>query len=132
MEEFWRQYVETLVNRVDGPLHFRFIVQPLMAIVFAVVDGLRDARTCQPAYFWAVLTSKEHRRKLLKDGWKHFGKIFILAIALDVIYQFWVHHTIYPGQSFIIAVVLAIVPYLALRGPVNRVIRAFKPRQEGK
>jgi hypothetical protein len=123
MEEIWHRIVENLLGRFDGPLHFRLIVQPLMAVIFATIDGLKDAKHHQPAYFWALAVNPDHRRALLKDGWKHFGKIFILAIILDVIYQLKVQHTVYPGEVIIVALALAIVPYVLLRGPVNRIAR---------
>ena len=126
MEELWHRIVTNLFGRLDGPLHFRFIVQPLMAVLFATLDGIKDAKAGRPAYFWTVLTSPEQRRFLLHDGWKHFGKIFILAIVLDVIYQIKVHHTVYPGEVLITALVLAVVPYVLLRGPVNRIARLFR------
>ena len=62
------------------------------------------------------------RRELLKIGWKRIGKIFILAVILDVIYQIKVHHWFYPGETLIVAILLAIVPYLLVRGPINRVV----------
>jgi hypothetical protein len=62
----------------------------------------------------------------VKDGWKSVGKIFILAIILDVVYQLKVHSTVYPGETLIVAVALAIVPYLVLRGPINRLLRLGK------
>ena len=126
MEELCQRFVHNVVSRLDGPLHFRFIVQPLMAIIFATLDGIKDAKAGKPAYFWAMLTTPEHRRALLKDGWKHFGKIFILAIVLDLIYQVKVHHMVYPGEMFVTALVLAVVPYVLLRGPVNRIVRMSK------
>jgi hypothetical protein len=126
MEELWNRLAGNLLGRLDGPLHFRMIVQPLMAIIFATMDGIKDAKAGKPAYGWAVFTNAEHRHDLLKDGWKHFGKIFILAIVLDVIYQLKVHHRIYPGETLLTALVLAVVPYVLLRGPVNRVARMFK------
>jgi hypothetical protein len=132
MEEIWQRFVENFVNRLDGPLHFRFIVQPLMAVVFATLDGLRDAKAGKPAYFWAMVVNPGHRRELLKDGWKHFGKIFILAIILDVIYQIMVHHTVYPMETLLVALVLAVAPYVLLRGPVNRVVRMFRPCKKDK
>jgi hypothetical protein len=61
---------EGIVARLDGPLHFRFIGQPLMASVLAIVDGVKDAKMGKPAYFWAVLVSPGHRKELMKDGWK--------------------------------------------------------------
>lgn len=44
-----------IVGRLDGPLHFRFIGQPLMASVLAIIDGVKDARMGKPPYFWAVI-----------------------------------------------------------------------------
>ena len=129
MEELWQRFTEHLVSRLDGPLHFRFIVQPLMAVVFAVLDGWKDAKAGKPAYFWAMVVDPEHRRELLKNGWKHFGKIFILAIILDVIYQLKVHHTVYPMEIVVVALVLAVVPYVLLRGPVNRIVRMGSRRR---
>jgi hypothetical protein len=126
METLWQRFVEHFVHRLDGPLHFRFIVQPLMAVIFATIDGLKDAKAGKPAYGWAVFASAEHRKDLLKDGWKHFGKIFILAIILDVVYQIKVHHAFYPVETLLTALVLAVVPYVLLRGPANRIARLFR------
>jgi len=122
----WQRVIENLVARFDGPLHFRLIVQPMMATIFAVIDGVKDAKAGKPAYFWAMLTTPENRKELIKDGWKHVGKIFILAIILDLIYQLKVESTVYPGEILIVAIVLAIVPYVMLRGPINRVVRLWK------
>jgi hypothetical protein len=119
----WERIIHNLFARLDGPLHFRFIVQPSMAIIFAAIDGYQDAKTAKPAYFWALLSTPEHRKELVRDGWKHVGKIFIIAIILDVVYQLKVHRTIYPGETLIVAFVLAIMPYLVLRGPINRLLR---------
>lgn len=119
----WRRVVDNLFARLDGPLHFRFIVQPLMASIFAVIDGVRDAKAGKPAYFWAMIFNPGHREELLRGGWKHVGKIFALAVALDIFYQLKVQHWIYPGETLIVAFVLAIIPYLLLRGPINRLLQ---------
>ncbi len=121
-----QRIIENLFARLDGPLHFRLIVQPLMATIFAVIDGVKDAKAGKPAYFWAMLSTPQNRKELVKDGWKHVGKIFILAIILDLVYQLKVQSTVYPGEILIVAFILAIVPYLVLRGPINRVVRLWK------
>jgi len=126
MEEIWQRIGVNLLARLDGPLHFRFIVQPLMAVLFATRDGFEDAKLGKSAYLWAVLGSPEHRRELLKDGWKHFGKIFCLAVILDLVYQFKVHSTVYPGEILLVALILAAAPYMLLRGPANRIARLFR------
>lgn len=116
---------ENLFARLDGPFHFRIILQPVMALFFAVLDGIKDAKAGKPAYFWAIFTDPGSRRELVRDGWKHFGKIFILAIVLDVLYQWKVGSPIYPGETLIVALLLAVVPYVVMRGPVNRIVRMF-------
>lgn len=127
MEEFWQRFAHGFMSRLEGPYQFRMIVQPLMAVIFAIIDGLKDAKLGKPAYLWTAISSPETRRDLLKDGWKHFGKIFILAIILDVLYQLKVHGTINSWVGIIIAaLILAVLPYMLLRGPINRIARLFK------
>ena len=111
-----------MVERVSGPMHFRLLLQPGMATFFAIRDGLRDARECKPPYFWGLFTDKGEREAMAKNGWKSVGKVFILAVVLDVIYQLIEHRwTVYPGEAVLVAIILAIVPYLLIRGPVNRI-----------
>ena len=118
--------------RLDGPLHFRFFMQPAMAIIFAVIDGIKDAKQGRPAYLWDMVANPDQRKELMKLAWKRVGKIFILAVILDVIYQIKVYHWFYPGETLVVAIVLAIIPYLLVRGPVNRIAkwRANKVAQD--
>jgi len=126
MEDILMRFVNNFFNRLDGPLHLRFILQPLMAVIFAVIDGRKDALHRKTAYLLTVVTVPEQRKELLKEGWKSFGKIFIIAVILDLVYQLKVHHTIYPGETLLVAFILAILPYVLLRGMVNRITRLFK------
>ena len=125
MEDVFQRIAENLVNRLDGPLRFRFILQPMMALIFATLDGIKDAKLGKPAYFWNLIFNPGQRAEFLKHGWKSVGKIFILAVVLDFVYQLRVHHAIYPGEIFIVAFTLAIAPYLVMRGPINRIARLF-------
>jgi hypothetical protein len=99
-----------------------------MAIIFATIDGIKDAKEGRPAYFWAVVKNPEQRKELLKIGWKRIGKVFILAVILDVIYQIKVYRWFYPGETLFVAIVLAIIPYLFVRGPINRIMSRLHPR----
>jgi hypothetical protein len=124
----WQRFVEHLFGRLDGPLHFRFLLQPLMATVFAVMDGVKDAKNGKPAFFWAVVSAPAHRKELLHDGWKHFGKIFLLAIVLDLVYAWKAQDRLYPLETLTVALALAVVPYVLLRGPTNRLARLFRKK----
>ena len=102
----------------------RLVLQPMMATLFAVRDGIKDAHDGRPPYLWTIFTHAEHRRELLDEGWKAIAKIFILAVVLDVIYQFIVFRWFYPAETLNVGLLLAVVPYALLRGPVNRLTRA--------
>ena len=57
-----------LIGRLHGPFSFRFVLQPTMAAIFAIRDGVKDARAGKPAYFWNVVTEPAERRELLREG----------------------------------------------------------------
>ena len=126
MDTFYR-FFHDVFSRLDGPLHFRFFLQPLMAIIFAIRDGRNDARTGRPAYFWSLFTEPTLRGELIRDGWRSVSKIFIVAVVLDVIYQLIALRWFYPFETLLVAVLLALVPYVLIRGIVNRIIRRFTP-----
>lgn len=117
-----------LGDRVGGPMTFRIVLQPTMATILAVLAGLKDAREGRPPYLWTVLTDPSQRADLLHEGWKAIGRIFLLALIMDIIYQLIVERWIYPLELLIVAVVLAVVPYLLIRGPVNRIARGWPGR----
>jgi len=123
LDDMWTRVGEQLMARVSGPMHFRLVLQPVMAAVLAVIAGLKDARTGKPPYFRSLLYDPAHRKEMLRDGWKSVGRVFILALILDAIYQGIVLHFFYLGEAIIVAIVLAIVPYLILRGIVTRLAR---------
>jgi hypothetical protein len=128
MDDLIYRFTHDLIGRIGGPLSFRLILQPLMSTFFAVRDGLRDAKTGQQPYFWSLFTDRPDLREHLREGWKSIGKIFILAVILDVIYQIIALHRFYPGEDFTTAILLAIIPYLLLRGLVNRIARRWRER----
>lgn len=130
MQHVLARLLESLPPRVSGPLKFRLVLQPSVALFLAIRSGLSDARTGRPAYFWALFTDPAERRWLLEDGWKSVGKLFTLAIVLDSIYQYIVQRFIYPGEAMLVAVILAIVPYVLVRGPVNRIARRTRNHAE--
>ena len=86
MEDLFSRIVEDLVGRVSGPMTFRLILQPVMAAIFPIRSGLKDAKQNKPPYFWALFTDSEHRRDMMRDGWKSVGRVFLLGIIMDAIY----------------------------------------------
>lgn len=123
MEELLARIWENLAGRLDGPMKFRLLLQPTVAAIFAIRAGLKDAHEGRPPYFWTIFTDPAQRSELLREGWKAVSKVFIVAVVIDVVYQYLVFRWFYPGEALITAFILAFVPYLLIRGPVNRIAR---------
>jgi hypothetical protein len=123
MHDVWTRIGSNLISRVTGPMKFRLVLQPCMAAFFAIRSGLQDAKEGRPPYFWTLFSDRKQRRVLLKDGWKSVGKVFLLAMVLDIVYQLIEIRFVYPGEVIIVAFILAILPYLILRGLVTRLAR---------
>ena len=123
MEEALRRGWENLIGRSDGPMTFRLIMQPAMAVLLAIRAGLHDAREGQPPFLWTVFSHPGRRHELLRQAWDDVGNVFILALVLDSIYQVIVHSGIYALELLLTATILALVPYVIVRGPVTRLAR---------
>jgi hypothetical protein len=123
VEEALKRAWEDLVGRPGGPMSFRLILQPAVAIMLAIRAGMKDARDGEPPYLWTVWSNPGRRRELIGHGWKDVRKVFIVALVLDSIYQIVVHSAIYAGELLITATILAVIPYVIIRGPVTRLAR---------
>ena len=108
-----------LFNRPFEPMWFRFILQPIMALIVAVRDGVKDARTGRSSYFWTVFAKPHERAERLREGLNATARIILLGLATDVIYQLTVLKTFYPAETLIVAILFAFVPYLLIRGDIR-------------
>jgi hypothetical protein len=77
-----------------------------------------------------LIVQKGERKSLVKEGWKDVGKVFIVALIMDIIFQLMVLKTVYPFESIITAFILAFVPYLIFRGIVNRILILFGSKKK--
>jgi hypothetical protein len=128
MSDLLQRFWDELIGRADGPLTLRLFLQPIMASIFAIKSGIRDGREGRPPFLKTLVHDPENRRGLLREAWKDIGKIFVIAIVLDGIYQVIQIHRIRPLQLILVPCFLALVPYLILRGPVSRI--AGRSRKE--
>ena len=105
-----------------------------MATFFAVRDGIRAGRDERRPYLWALCTESGHRMALLREAWKSIGKVFLVAVLIDCGYQFVAtNHHIHIFDAVVVATTLAIVPYIIIRGPTNRLFRKVrKPPNKNK
>jgi hypothetical protein len=121
--ETFQRFWHDLIQRSDGPMRFRFILQPSMAAIAAVHDGRNDAQLGRAPYLVTVLRDPQERIGRLRDGLNATARIILLGLAMDIIYQALVLRTFYPDEALVIALLLAFVPYLIIRELVARVAR---------
>jgi hypothetical protein len=126
--DFVATFLHQLIARPSGPLGFRFILQPLTAIALAIRDGIKDARHERSPYFWTIQHDKAQRMALLKEGVKALSRLLIITALVDIIYQIIVFHGLRPLETGVITLVLAFLPYLILRGPVQRIANSLMQR----
>ena len=75
-----------------------------MSVILTIRAGVKDART----------------------GWQEIAMLFAAALILAVVYQLIDLHRVYPGEAMLVAILLAVVPYLLGRGVVNRLFRCMQ------
>ena len=72
LEEALARGWENLVGRWGGPMSFRFLIQPAVAILFAIRAGLKDARLDKPPFLWAC----SRIRVLGRSGFGRSGRMW--------------------------------------------------------
>src|SRR5262245_4175910 len=122
---------DQLVGRLSGPFSFRFILQPLVAAALAVRAGFRDARLADAPFLASLRDDAARRRERLRSAWKDVGRVFVVAVVLDGVYQIAVLRSLYPLQLLAVSVMLALVPYAVLRGLATRCARHCIERSRG-
>jgi hypothetical protein len=110
-------------------LHFRLILQPLVATILAIRAGWADAWAGRPIFFWTLVREPGKARTELTNVWKFVGKVFLVAVILDVVYQLIVLQWIYPVETLIVATMLALVPCMVVRAIGNRIVTFVRQRR---
>ena len=129
MEEMFTRAWNDLLARDSGPLHLRLFIQPLVATILAIRAGWADAWEGRPIFFWTLVREPTKARTMLRNLWKIVGKVFLVAVALDVVYQLIVLQWIYPVETLIVATLLAFVPCMVVRATGNRIVTVLRLRR---
>ena len=104
---------------------FRFFLQPTMATIAAVMGGMKDARLGRTPFMQTVLTNPAERAGRLNEAMVDTSRIMLLGLVMDGIYQYIEFDTFHPAEAVIITLLLALLPYLVLRGLVARGARRW-------
>lgn len=123
MDEWTRIRTDIGTRLVEGPFHFRLFLQPVMAAIAAYRDGVADARAGKPLYLYRLLKQPKEAWRVLRSGLAHIRRVILLAVVMDVAYQVIVFRRFYPIELVLVVLLLAVLPYVLLRGLVNRAWR---------
>lgn len=108
---FWHN----IADRAHGPMTFRFILQPVMAFIAALPDGLNDARHGRSMFSWTRRGFPALKRSKLRQALQSLARVVLLGITMDVIYQMRVSDRFYPVEALVMALLLAVIPYFIFR-----------------
>lgn len=110
-----RRFWSDVVDRMHGPMTFRFYRQPIMALIAEIPDGLRDAHDRHKAFFWTALLDASQHAGRLREGLYSIARIILIGISMDVINQFKLLEQFYPAEAAVMAILLAVIPCFILR-----------------
>lgn len=120
-QRFWSD----IFARFGGPMTFRIFLQPTMAAIVAVHDGVRDAREGHRSFFWSAWRHPSEQTGRLREGLISTARIMLLGISMDVIYQLKELDQFYPAEAAVIAILLAVIPYFIFRWIIEWIARRW-------
>jgi hypothetical protein len=123
---FSQQFLDELPQRFTGPGRFRFILQPMLAILLGVRGGLADARAGNPPYLFGLLFAAGQRRELLRSGVSAIRDLLAMGIIMDVVFQLVIYREVHPGAAVLIGPILICTPYALSRAVTTRLARWFR------
>jgi hypothetical protein len=122
---FSSQFLEELPQRFSGSGRFRFILQPLFAILLGVRGGMADAKAGNPPYLFGLLFTAGKRKELLRSAGEAIGILLAMGIILDVVSQLVLYQEVHPGAALLVGPILICTPYALSRALTTRLVRGL-------
>ena len=115
----------------NGPGRLRFFLQPVLAILLGVRDGVRDAKEGRPPYVWSVVTGTD-RVQQLKRGLKQIALPLGVGFILSLVFQYVIRRVVHVGIAVLFGAVFIAIPYMAARALSNRLYRPTVRRRRAE
>jgi len=112
---------ELIARIVSGPLRFRLIIQPAVAVFLGICDGLRDAKAGRPPFLWGLIFPQPGRGTALKEVLHRLARPVLFATLIDVIVQYLMFRHVRPLVALTVGTLLMGLPYSVARGFSNRI-----------
>jgi hypothetical protein len=128
-------FSQGLARRLAGPFPARFVLQPLVAIILGIRDGITDAKLGRPPYFMSLLFARDGaipRIELLKTSLRNILTPLVIGIVIDMIVQWYLFHRVLLWGAILVGALLVALPYSIARALTNRfVTNRYRRRQAG-
>lgn len=128
---FSQEFIEDIPRRLTGPGRFRFVIQPLIAVILGIIGGLSDARAGRPPYLYGILFHRHLRRDLVKTGFSTIVNLLLMGILMDAVFQRIIFGVAHPFAALVIGPILIVAPYGISRALSNRLARLTKKQATG-
>jgi hypothetical protein len=115
-------FAEGLARRLAGPANFRFILQPLIAAIAGIRDGVSDAKLGLRPYGFAVLFDSNSRGELLGAALKRTAIPLLVGVVIDMVVQWMLFQRVFFSAAILAGVLLVGLPYIVARGVTNRIL----------
>lgn len=106
---------------ITGPLSFRFIVQPAVAMVLAIRDGRVDAKLHRKPFFWSIVSNPSQRMKSITNALHSVLSPIIIGICTDAVAQYMIFKHVRIVTAIFVGSVIISLPYVLVRGITNRI-----------
>jgi hypothetical protein len=121
---FTRHFFEDMFARLSGPGRLRFIVQPTVAVLLGVRDGMREVRAGGLPFLRGFSFQKKGRQESLRSTFESIRELVSMAILLDLISQFLIFHRVHPAAALLLGPVLIAAPYTMSRILAGRAVES--------
>lgn len=119
--------VQRFMAQLAGPMNIRFILQPALAMLLGVRDGVRDARAGKPPFVWYLIVRPAGRQRQLKQALRRLMIPIIVAIAMDGIVQYLLFHKVWVLGAMVVGITIIGLPYSLARALTNRILSTRRP-----
>lgn len=125
-------FIENLIApfpRLTGPMAFRFVMQPLVALCLGIRDGLKDSKSGTPPFIFDLVFTPKNRALQLKSAWKTLMIPIFVGVALDAVAQYLIFRSVRLIPAIIVGTLIMGIPYSLARAAANRLASMRKKTQ---
>jgi hypothetical protein len=120
------QFLEDIIARFTGRGRFRFLLQPLTAILLGIQGGFKDAKGKRPGYLSELLFRENGWKQTLQDGLDVISILLMMGILADIIFQLILFGIVHILPALLLGPILITIPYMTSRDLANRIFRKYR------